>query len=72
MRNANVKNLFMEIQSECSEMWNERKGMDYTNNQRQLNTHFEKIKNHVSNIKELIDKIEADEYAFIQECYIKK
>lgn len=71
MKNKPVKNNFVELQNECSEMWNERKGIDHAGNKKQVATHFSRVKKHIANIKALIEKIETEECVFIENFYLK-
>lgn len=38
-----MKNHFCELIAEASDMWNERKGMDFTRDNRQLKNHYNRI-----------------------------
>lgn len=67
-----IKNNFMELQHECSEMWNERKGMDHTSNKRQIAQHFKRVQKHLATIKEIVNKIETDDFEVIKNLYLNE
>ncbi|MBU1349489.1 hypothetical protein KJ781_05455 [Patescibacteria group bacterium] len=59
---------FLKLEQLSSELWNEKKGLDYAN-RKQVQQHFIKIEKLIKEIKELDFNAELE---FLKEVYLKK
>ncbi|SFQ55829.1 hypothetical protein [Parafilimonas terrae] len=64
-----MKNLFLEIHNQVSDIWDERKGLDWTNKTHEQQRIINRLENKVKKLRETLNEFDK-EFIFLRDFYL--